>query len=273
MAKPDTPGKRFNEFASQNYWGAESARKTITTVLYKGPYINIERGVERQVQKFIENSADEEFNIDGVVIEDSIKYYVLHDRVRTSNVLTRLGSVKGTAKDTSDDEYTQFKIGGLEFLKDSVGPDIVKKVRSVYDKISPQKISEHTLAKIMQGIYAFQNSYRVNDDVLFGHTVGKLKTNDLQGWSFVLNVPTARSKVAGRHDHVEFVKAKYMDSGIDSTSFVISGKSKEVLKASELINSKNSALSSLKVSLPVSYRNLEKSKVSDSVEFRKLQDE
>ena len=72
----------------------------------------------RQVQKFIENSADEEFDIDGVVIEDSVKYYVLHDRVRTSNVLTRLGSVKGTAKDASNDEYTQFKIGGLEFFKE-----------------------------------------------------------------------------------------------------------------------------------------------------------
>ena len=271
MAKPDTPGKRFNEFASQNYWGVESARKTITAVLYKGPYINIEKGIQNQVTKFIDNQDSEDFNINGTIVEDGNTYYVLHDRTMTSKVLTRLDKNKAINGDSAD--YEKFKAGAIEFFSDSLSPDIIKSVQSIYDKTSRSKIKEHTIGKIFQGIYAYQNTYRINDDVLFGTTFNQFKSNDLKGWSFVLNVPTARSSVAGRHDHVEFIKAKYLDDGPSSTSYVIKGQSKELLRAAEQVNSRRNASSALKILLPNSADRLEKSGLTESVEFRKIESE
>ena len=55
MAKPNTPSKNFSDYASQNFWGVESTKRTLTTVLYSGPYIDTSKGVAYAVDAFLDS--------------------------------------------------------------------------------------------------------------------------------------------------------------------------------------------------------------------------
>lgn len=260
MAKPDTPGKRFNEFASQSYWGTESSKKTITAVLYEGPYVDIGKNLNKQVGKFLNNPKS--FNVSGKIIQENNQYYILHDRTMVSNIRSGLSAAtQGLNKGS-----TKYQIGQLEFMKDHIDPSIVNRVQAIYSNSSPEKVSEASLGDILQGIFAFQNSYRVNDDVMFGHTLNELRQSDLSGWSFVLSVPVARSRVAGRHDHVELIKAKYLDDGPASTSFVMSGESAEVTDALEIIGLTSDPAEGLMIAIPALTNKMDK---VSKVTFRK----
>lgn len=271
MAKPDTPGKRFSDIAAQNYWGAESARKTLTTVLYKGPYIDIGSGVESQVSKYIDNTKASEFNVDGSIINNGAKLYVLHDRTETVKMISRIS--EATAGSKNRDKYS---LGQLRLFSDQLGEDIQKIVNNVYSKRSPDVVSPEMLQNIFLGIYAFKFTYRVNHDVLFNHLpimIDEKSEDGLSEWNFVINVPTARSKVPGRHDHVELVKAKYLGDGPASKDVTIVGEQENIIKAGTQIGSSASISEQLKIALPAFTEKLERGAASDKFDFNKIREQ
>ena len=271
MAKPDTPGKRFSDIAAQNYWGTESARKTLTTVLYKGPYIDIGSGVENQVSKYINNTKASEFNVDGSIINNGAKLYVLHDRTETVKMISRISEATGGSKSRN-----KYSLGQLRFFSEHLGEDIQKIINNVYSKESPDKIEPEVIQNIFLGIYAFKFTYRVNHDVLFNHLpiIIDEKSNDgLSEWNFVINVPAARSKVPGRHDHVELVKAKYLGDGPASKDVTIVGEQESIINAGVQIGSSVSITEQLKVALPAFAEKLERGAASDNFDFTKIREQ
>lgn len=244
MARSNTPGKKFNEIASQSYWGSESARKTVTAVPYRGVYIDINKtSLRNAIEAFLKTPEDFEV-INGCKIKNNNKYYILHDRIATQKFHTGLASAGGNFKDESLSAISQ-----LEFMQNFVSQDIFETIQSVYSSLENK--SEYSLQKIYMGIYAFQNSYEVNKDVLFGTTFNELTIEEsaLAGWSFVLNVPVARSKVAGRNEHIELIKAKYLDDGLKSSDIVLNGNTKAALEGRNRIENTTNRLTKQQIVL------------------------
>ena len=269
MARPDTPGKRFNEFASQSFWGVESARKTIATVLYTGCYIDITGNFQDSIKKYFESGGNEselkEFQINGKIKTGKVEYFVLHDRTKTANIVNKINSIKSDYAKTKDSKG--WNAGALEFLSAELGEDIIKKVYNIYTQVSPDSISEYALAQVFKGIYAFQNSYRLNTDVIFGLNVKHdVENPQMRDSTFIVNVPIARSKVGGRHDHVELVKIKNLGDSPSSTDLALSGQDPVIINGVQSLQSANGPSSELKIVMDALKKSLDK---TNTVVFKK----
>lgn len=237
MAKPNTPSKNFSGYASQSFWGVESTKRTVTTVLYSGPYIDISKGITHAVDAFLDGPG--KFTVkegQGYILDGTTKTYILHDRAETAKIHNKIAAINTNLENVSVKGRDSHRdLGRSKLFAAHFDNGVTEEIFAAYSKLSREKDDKNNLVKVLQGIYAYKNTYRVNEDVLFGHS--NYKNGDLSEWSFVINAPIARSRVPGRDDHIELVGSKYLGNGLDKTSIVISGESERVNSAVGLTES------------------------------------
>jgi len=233
MVRPGTPAEKFVGHARHDdLIGISNHKKRKTCVVYKDqPYF------DPNTQQNPQSSRGQVFICKGQILgSQSLNQYVV---LISRNLSSDFQKVSMPLIESSDNRDTDIK-KLLGFYESSLDEVTVKELRNRSGNLN-QKISDHEYAQLLQGMWAYENSYRVlkkEIDELFGETD---YTDNTKSYTFVVDIYNEKT--------VTVVSRKRTnENDLGSTDIVVNGQPREIVGAD--VSNSNKTITNIKNGIP-----------------------